>query len=253
VTNYKFLAWTRENILNYTYNAAATAHKTGVPIMRSMPVAFPKEKTTAAVSDQYMFGPDLLVAPVLNEDTMRTIVFPSGVWTSLWDGKTVAGSATLKTDAPLDTIPVYLRAGAAMPVQLNPELQFGKSMSSGRVDALVVTPATEPSESSMLNTRGEAARVAVRPKDGGCTWTIENLPEMNYVLVYGTSSAADVRVNGTALRKMTGEESGAIMSGWRIDASGNRLVIGLPVRQAEHSQRIIEIEVNLSANRHRTS
>ncbi len=132
VTNYKFLAWTRENLVNYTYNAAAIAHETGVPIMRSMPVAFPHEQQLAAVGDQYMFGPDLLVAPVVNEDNFRTIVFPSGVWTSLWDGKTVSGPAKLKVDAPLDTIPVYLKPGAVVPVQLNRELQFGKSMTSSR-------------------------------------------------------------------------------------------------------------------------
>lgn len=111
VRNYKFLAWTRENILNYIYNSAAIAHETGTPIMRSMPVAFPNERHVAAVPDQYMFGPDLLVAPVVNEKLSRVIVFPSGVWTSLWDGKTVSGPATLKVDAPLDTIPVYLKPG----------------------------------------------------------------------------------------------------------------------------------------------
>jgi len=70
VTNYKFLAWTRENLLNYTYNAAAIAHESGISIMRSMPVTFPKEPQFAALWDQYMFGPDLLVAPWL----LRTLI-----------------------------------------------------------------------------------------------------------------------------------------------------------------------------------
>ena len=90
--------------------------ETGLSIMRSMPVAFPDEPQMAAVQDQYMFGPDLLVAPVVNEDTFRTISFPSGVWTSLWDGKTVSGPVERKVDAPLDTIPVYLKPGAVVPV-----------------------------------------------------------------------------------------------------------------------------------------
>src|SRR5208283_222054 len=101
------------------------------------------QRQMAAISDQYMFGPDLLVAPVVNEDTFRAVVFPSGVWTSLWDGKTVSGPVRLKVDAPLDTIPVYLKPGAFVPVQLNGELQFGKSMSKSRFDALVVTPPIE--------------------------------------------------------------------------------------------------------------
>ncbi len=128
-------------ILNYTYNAAAIAHDTGVPIMRSMPISFPDEPSVAAVRDEYMFGEDLLVAPVINEDNYRTISFPSGRWTGLGDGKTVSGPVALQISVPLDTIPVYLKPGAVMAVQkLNRELHFGGSMTSNRVSALVVTP-----------------------------------------------------------------------------------------------------------------
>ncbi len=246
VTNYKFLAWTRENLLNYTYNAAAIAHETGVSIMRSMPIAFPHEQQMAAVSDQYMFGPDLLVAPVVNEDTFRTVVFPSGVWTSLWDGKTTSGPAKIKVDAPLDTIPVYLRPGAFVPVQLNRELQFGKSMTSGRFDALVVTPPTENRKANLLNTRGEVAKVAVQSKAGGCNWTLENLPEMSYVLIYGITATTNVKVDGGFLPKLPGADLESMPTGWRVDSAHNRLVIRLPSRQVEHSERVTEIEVDFS-------
>ncbi|MGH9448422.1 MAG: glycoside hydrolase family 31 protein, partial [Terriglobia bacterium] len=151
VANYKFLAWTRENLLNYTYNAAVVAHESGIPIMRSMAVAFPDQRSLAAVGDQYMFGPDLLVAPVITEDDFRTISFPTGVWTSLWDGKTVSGPARLKVSAPLDTIPVYLKAGAVVPVRLSRELEFGKSMTNSRAHALVVTSRNGNESVSLVN------------------------------------------------------------------------------------------------------
>jgi alpha-glucosidase (family GH31 glycosyl hydrolase) len=243
VTNYKFLAWTRENLLHYIYNAAAIAHESGVPILRSMPVSFPNEPQVAAVSDQYLFGPDLLVAPVVNEDTFRTIVFPSGVWTSLWTGATVSGPATLKVNAPLDEIPVYLRPGAVLPAQLNEELQFGQSMTQGRVDALVVTRPGEKKNVSLLNARGEVAQVAAQPRADGFGWTLENLPEMSYVLVYGTTAASAVRVNGAAVPKVTSESS-SMTNYWRADLDGNRLLIRLPSRQIEHSQLRTEIEVD---------
>ncbi len=246
VTNYKFLAWTRENILNYTYNAAAIAHKTGISIMRSMPVAFPNEQETAATPDQYMFGPDLLVAPVISEDTLRTIAFPSGVWTSLWNGKTVSGPAKLKVDAPLDTIPVYLRPGAVVPVQLNRQLQFGSSMTSGRVEALVVTSPGKDEKVSLLNARGEDAKVTVESGPGGVGWTLENLPEMDYLLVYGAASALSIRVNGEVLPRMTTANPDSMTTGWVIDPSCNRLVICLPPRQREHSEPITKIEVEFN-------
>jgi alpha-glucosidase (family GH31 glycosyl hydrolase) len=244
VANYKFLAWTRENILNYTYNAAAIAHETGVSIMRSMPIAFPREQQMAAVADQYMFGPDLLVAPVVSEDAFRTVVFPPGVWTSLWDGKTVSGPATLKVYAPLDTILVYLKPGASVPVQLNRELQFGKSMTNSRFDALVVTPPNENGKTNLRNARGEFADVAVRSKAGGCNWTLENVPEMGYVLIYGITAATQVRVDGKVLPMVTEADPESMLVGWKADPAANRMLIRLPSRGVEHSEQITEIAVD---------
>ncbi len=246
VTNYKFLAWTRENLVNYNYNSAAIAHRTGLSMIRSMPVAFPDEPQIAAVQDQYLFGPDLLVAPVVNEDTFRTISFPSGVWTSLWDGKTVTGPVERKVDAPLDTIPVYLRPGAVVPVELSEELQFGASMTKGRVDAMVVTAPSGSETVTLLNSRGEEAKVTVQPRAGGYIWKLENLPEMNYLLVYGTAAASSVTVDGKTLPTVTAADPGSTPAGWMIDPAGNRVVIPLPLRQIEHSGLITEIEVGLS-------
>jgi alpha-glucosidase (family GH31 glycosyl hydrolase) len=245
VTNYKFLAWTRENILNYTYNAAVIAHNAGISMMRAMPVAFPEEERVAAVGDQYMFGPDLLVAPVVNEDTFRTISFPSGVWTSLWDGKTVSGPVKRKVSAPLDTIPVYLKPGAVVPVQLNEELQFGQSMTNGRVSALVVTPPSGDKTVILVITPGETARVTVQSKPSGVGWTLENLPETGYLLVYGVTTASAVRVNGEGLPKVTAAGFGSMPVGWEADLAGNRLVIRLETRQIEQSAPTTTIEVDL--------
>jgi alpha-glucosidase (family GH31 glycosyl hydrolase) len=248
VTNYKFLAWTRENILNYTYNAAAVAHECGIPIMRSMAVAFPDQESLAAVGDQYMFGPDLLVAPVINEDDFRTILFPSGVWTSLWDGKTVSGPAKLKVSAPLDTIPVYLRPGAVVPVQLSQTLQFGESMTRGRANVLIVTPPNANEIVSLLNAQGEMAKVAVQSNAGGFTWTLDNLPEMNYVLVYGKTNASTIKVGGKVLPKLTSSEFASMSTGWGADLSGNRLLVHLPSHQLEQSELTTKIEVDLSSD-----
>ena len=249
VASYKYDAWVRENLLNYIYNAAAVAHETGIPIMRSMPVAFPDEPSVAAVRDEYMFGGDLLVAPVINEDNFRTILFPSGVWTSLWDGKTVSGPADLKISAPLDTIPVYLRPGAVVPVQLNRELQFGGSMTSNRVSALVVTPPNGNETVSPLNAQGQAAKVTVRSTAHGFSWKLENLPETGYLLVYGTTTAATVKVNGKVLPKLTAAGFDLMPAGWEADLAGNRLVIRLPSAQARQNRPTREIEVDFNPSK----
>ena len=246
VTNYKFLAWTRENLVNYTYNAAAIAHETGIPIMRAMPLAFPDDSQAAAVGDQYMFGPDLLVAPVFDEETSRTIVFPPGVWTSLWNGQTVNGPIELKVSAPLDTIPVYLKPGAVVPVRLNEDLQFGQSMTRACVNALVVTPPNENETVSLLNSRGEAAKVTAQSKTDGVGWAVQNFPEMSYLIIYGATAASVVKLDGKVLPKATMTEFGSMPIGWEPDLSGNRLVIHLPLYQVEQGEPTTQIEVDFN-------
>ncbi len=75
VANYKYYAWVRENLLEYIYNSAVDSHKAGIPLIRSLAVAYPDESLLATVSDEYMFGSDLLVAPVMDENNSRTIRF----------------------------------------------------------------------------------------------------------------------------------------------------------------------------------
>jgi alpha-D-xyloside xylohydrolase len=201
VENYKFCAWARENLVNYIYGAAISAHQTGLSIIRAMPVAFPREEALSSVNDQFMFGEDLLVAPVVDEHNSRTILFPPGQWTGLWDGKRVSGPARLEKNVPLDTIAVYLRSGAAVPVQLSQDLQFGRSMTPGRVNALVVTRPRANAVMSRINARSEAAKVTVQATARGSSWTLENIPETSYLLVHGSAAAAAVRADGQHLPK----------------------------------------------------
>lgn len=246
VANYKFLAWTRESLVNYIYNAASIAHATGVPIMRSMPVAFPNEPRMAGVGDQYMFGPHLLVAPVTHEGTSRTIQLPNGTWTSLWSGKAVSGPVSFRAHAPLDTIPVYLAPGATIPVQLSRELKFGESMTAGRVDALIVTFPDAARTVSLLNARDEAAEVFIEPKASQVRWTLRRLPEMRYLLVYGRTSVSQIKVNGKVVPRLTATEYSSMSNGWQPDTISNRLVICLPLQAGNQGQLATEIELRMA-------
>lgn len=245
VANYKFCAWVRESLLDYIYNAAVVAHETGIPIMRSLAVAFPGDRSLAGIRDQYMFGEDLLVAPVISEQNSRSIVFPPGLWTDFWEGKTVSGPVSLESDVPLGKIPVYLRQGAAVPIQLNRELQFGKSMTGNRVAALIVTPPKTKQTVSRLNAQGQVARVTGQPMTHGFGWALENLPETDHLLVYGATAVSRVRVDGEALPRLLTTESGSAPTGWTVDRTRNRLIIRLPSTQTPGNRRAREIEVDM--------
>jgi hypothetical protein len=133
-----------------------------------------------------------------------------------------------------------------MPVQLNQELQFGQSMTNGRVGALVVTPPSGDKTVTLVITPGETAKVTVQSKPGGAGWTLENLPETGYLLVYGVTDASGVRVNGEVLPKVTTAGFSSMPVGWQADLAGNRLVIRFETRQIERSAPTTEIEVDLN-------
>jgi hypothetical protein len=254
VANYKRHVWVRENLLDYVYDSAVVAHERGIPIMRSLAVAFPQEPSLAPVADEYMFGRDLLVAPVLREENSRTILFPSGEWTGLWDGMTVSGPTDLTVEVPLNVIPVYLREGAVMPVRLDPQLQFGGSMTAvgqagaaarlhNGVGALVVTPPKGSETVHPLNAAGEKATVTVRTAGRGFSWMLENLPETDYVLVYGRAAATTVTVDGEVLPRVMPAGLDSMPAGWVGDPAGNRLVIRLPSgARGRGASRTIEVQ-----------
>jgi alpha-glucosidase (family GH31 glycosyl hydrolase) len=236
---YKFYAWVRENLLDYIYAAAVVAHHQGTPIMRAMPVAFPGDPSVAAAGDQYMFGKDLLVAPVMSEDGCRTVSFPSGVWTCLWEGRTVRGPVDLRITAPLSRIPVYLRQSAVVLTQLDMGLRFGESMSKGHVHALVVTPPGSDESVTVLTTRNEAGRVTVRSRGSGCEWRLENLPEISHVLLYGAGTAAALTLDGHVLPRKS--ESRGTNTGWYAE-DGNRLVIYVPPVETRRPTRTLVVD-----------
>ena len=98
---YKFYAWLRENLLKYSVHTAEEAHKTGIPMMRPLPMVFPKDKEAVYWEDEYFYGSDLLVAPVHQEGEQRRIYFPAGRWINLLDfRKMVGGNRILQVDVP---------------------------------------------------------------------------------------------------------------------------------------------------------
>ena len=87
--------------------------------MRPLFFDFPRDEACASVDDEFLFGPDLLVAPVLTEGARRREVYlPTGTsWSDAWSGQNYEGSQHLVAEAPLERIPLYLRANARLPIR----------------------------------------------------------------------------------------------------------------------------------------
>lgn len=102
----------REKMRPYVREVMKAAHEKGDPVMRPLFYEFPDDKTAWEIDDSYMFGPDLLVAPILYEGQReRTLYLPAGQWRNLHDGKIYEGCQNVTVDAPIDVLPVFARNG----------------------------------------------------------------------------------------------------------------------------------------------
>ena len=99
----------------YLRRLSAEAARRGLPVQRPLFLHFPDDRATYALQDIYLFGPDLLVAPVWREgETAREVYLPEGAaWEHVWSGTRHGGGQTIRVDAPLGQPPVFFREGAA--------------------------------------------------------------------------------------------------------------------------------------------
>ena len=106
----------RERLRPYVMDQMATATATGVPPMRALFLQFPSETPAWEVRDEFMFGPDVLVAPVtVHGERARDVYLPEGAsWLDAWTGAPIKGNGWTTAEAPLEHIPVYLRQGGAL-------------------------------------------------------------------------------------------------------------------------------------------
>ncbi|MEU5806065.1 TIM-barrel domain-containing protein [Streptomyces sp. NPDC047718] len=107
-------------LMPYLYTMSRTAHETGVPSTRAMVLEYPNDPVARGnlTSGQFMAGDSFLVAPVVSDTSVRDgIYLPAGTWTDYWTGRTYAGPGWLNGyRAPLDTLPLFAKGGAIVPM-----------------------------------------------------------------------------------------------------------------------------------------
>ncbi len=108
----------RYQLMPYIYSLAYKSYKTGVPYMRALFMDFPSDPKVAGLGDEYMFGPALLVAPVTDQGaTSRMVYLPAGTdWYNYWTNERLPGGQTIRAAAPIDTLPLFVRAGSILPL-----------------------------------------------------------------------------------------------------------------------------------------
>ena len=108
----------RYRLMPYIYSLGYKTWQTGAPYMRALPLDFPDDPNVADLRDEYMFGPAFLVAPVTEQGaTSRWVYLPAGTdWYNYWTDERVHGGQTVEVATPIDTIPLFVRAGSIVPL-----------------------------------------------------------------------------------------------------------------------------------------
>jgi alpha-glucosidase/alpha-D-xyloside xylohydrolase len=113
----------RYRLLPYNYALLREACDNGLPPMRALWLHYPGDVEAVKLGDEYLWGRDLLIAPVVEKGaTTRRLYLPEGTWYDWWTGKTTVGKQWIKRPVDLATMPIYVRAGAIIP--LDPARQY---------------------------------------------------------------------------------------------------------------------------------
>jgi alpha-D-xyloside xylohydrolase len=117
----------------YIYSTAFEAGLKGLPVIRALPLVFPDDPNVFDKDFEYMFGPWLLVAPVIEAGGKQAAYLPEGTWFDYWAGEESVGPKNLKLHVPLDVLPLYVRGGAIIP-----RMQRAWRIPEERVDPLII-------------------------------------------------------------------------------------------------------------------
>jgi len=108
----------RYQLLPYTYSVAYSSYQTGAPYMRALFMDFPGDPKALDIPDEFMYGPAFLVAPVTEQGaTHRMVYLPAGCdWYNYWTNERLPGGQTITVKAPIDILPLFVRAGSIVPL-----------------------------------------------------------------------------------------------------------------------------------------
>ena len=158
----------RYRLLSYLYTALWQCTQTGLPIVRPLLLAFQDDAATHALDDQFLCGDAFLVAPVIEEGATRRIVYlPAGVWYDFWTDEPLNGPAHVEVEAPLERLPLFVRAGAVVP--MGPPLQYVGERPVDRLTLHVYPSLPSPSQGE-----GTEVGVSLLYEDDGRTWAFQD-------------------------------------------------------------------------------
>jgi hypothetical protein len=226
----KFLTL-REDLVPYTYTQAQLAATTGVPVVRPTYLQYPEEENAyATAGSEYLYGPDMLVAPVTTPGSTATtsVWFPPGQWTDYFTGQTYAGGTTQNVTTGLGSMPVFVRAGGIVATRTNhvandvqnPLDQVTLTVAAGAPGAFTLYEDNGTNAKQSSTTAVHASGHSVRIDGARGSFAGQLKSRVWTVSILGATAPAQVTADGRKLPS----------TAWHWDAAAHKLTVELPRR-----------------------
>lgn len=239
----------RYRLLPYIYTVISEASISGIPPMRALAFEYPEDESFTNSAQEFMFGDDLLVAPVLTEGaSTRSLHLPSGEWYDFWTGRKYQGGENVTVDAPLDRIPIFVKAGAVLPSR-----QIVQYVEESPVDPLTLSvyPSSSTSTSLFYEDDGRTfryengeffRRTVQQSSTAGSISVSVSRTEGTYVparrilllrFIDISRPPVAVALGDVPLKHVTGQEFESGREGWRYDAVSGQVWVRTTDQVAE--------------------
>jgi alpha-D-xyloside xylohydrolase len=188
----------RYRLMPYIYSEAIECGRTSLPMVRALALEYQADPNALTIDDEYLFGGSLLVAPILQESNQRMVYLPPGSWFDFWTKERLVGSRWITVEAPISTLPLFVRGGSIIP--------FGPLVS--HVDEKPLDPlhieVYGPTERGSYVVHDDAAEISIGYQRRGddLVVQVEGAPGAVDVAIYSRSGSLDpivVRGTGTSL------------------------------------------------------
>lgn len=248
----------------YIYTYAREAYDTGLPIMRPLLLEYASDEKTHEVNDQFLFGQELLIAPVVEEEiTYRQVYLPKGNWRDYNNPKnSFKGRRTIDYDTPLEVIPMFVKEGAIIPKM--PVMPYIGAMKNAPL-ILEIFPAAKPSEFTIYEDEGtnndyrndhfSKTKIESKTTSSEVIVTINEPQENNFsnkekrnfwLEIFLEEEPSEVKLNGKKISESSDEalkngwNSVFELSGYYYDAEDARLFVRLPDNKLKQEISVIK-------------
>ena len=214
----------RYQLFPYLYSCAHEAAATGLPVLRAMPLAFPDDPNCYDKDLQYLLGPWLLVAPIYDESSQRHVYLPEGRWIDYWSEQTFTGPANITVHASLDTLPLFVRGGAIVPM-IPPTINDVPiiRIPTGLLDPLILDVYPHGETSYRLYEDEGITDITCTCDDSGVTLVWTGGPPRTTAVRFHTVPSSEFQVSGSGLQVQVESDGLVRVETTRVSAARIRL------------------------------